>query len=115
MRIREEIGAENDEDFVNVLFMIGNIHKMRDNEDEAQRCWTEAYKIFQDLGLAEHNPKIAEVMDSLIKDPSARPEEAPEAYQDDGMRPKQSRGVFGRLTAKVKGSTTRRQDRGQQL
>lgn len=68
VRIREEIGAENDQDYVNVLIMVGNIHKMKNNEGEARRCWTTAYKVFTDIGLAESNPQIAAVMTSLLKD-----------------------------------------------
>ena len=68
IRIRQENNTEPDGDYVNVLFMIGNIHKMQGHEDEAQKCWTEAYEVFQDLGLAEGNPQIAEVMGTLVKE-----------------------------------------------
>ena len=68
IRIRQENGTEPDGDYVNVLFMIGNIHKMQGHEEEAQKCWTEAYEVFQDLGLAEGNPQIAEVMGTLVKE-----------------------------------------------
>lgn len=70
IRIRQENGTDPDGDYVNVLFMIGNIHKMQGHEDEAQKCWTEAYEVFQDLGLAEGNPQIAEVMGTLVKESS---------------------------------------------
>jgi tetratricopeptide (TPR) repeat protein len=68
IRIRQENGTEPDGDYVNVLFMVGNIHKMQGHEEEAQKCWTEAYDVFQDLGLAEGNPQIAEVMGTLVKE-----------------------------------------------
>ena len=38
IRIRQDNGTEPDGDYVNVLFMIGNIHKMQGHEEEAQRC-----------------------------------------------------------------------------
>lgn len=72
IRIRQDNGTEPDGDYVNVLFMIGNIHKMQGHEEEAQKCWTEAYGVFQELGLADGNPQIAEVMGSLVKDDRAR-------------------------------------------
>lgn len=124
VRIREEIGTENDGDYVNVLIMVGNIHKIRRNEDEAKRCWTAAYKVFQDLGMAESNPQIAEVMNSLVKDPNAKPETSNKQPGSDDieMRSNKSKGVLGRITDKVKVSTKqalatkRRSDmRGQQL
>ena len=68
IRIRQENGTEPDGDYVNVLFMIGNIHKMLGGEEEAKKCWTEAYGVFKKLGLAETNPQIAEVMSNLVKD-----------------------------------------------
>ena len=72
IRIRQDNGTDPDGDYVNVLFMIGNIHKMQGNEGEAQKCWTEAYDVFQELGLADGNPQIAEVMGNLVKDENGK-------------------------------------------
>jgi len=135
VRIREEIGTENDQDYVNVLIMVGNIHKMKNHEDEAKRCWTEAYKVFREIGLAEENPEIAQVMQNLLKD-STVPEEPSNSYQgastggtggagastygadNDAKQASLAAGksVLGRLSDKVKGSTKRRnKEKGQQL
>ena len=67
IRIRQENDTENDGDYVNVLFMIGNIHKMQGNEDEAKKWWADAYDVFQELGLSEGNPQVAQVMDNLLR------------------------------------------------
>ncbi|CAB9520739.1 Kinesin light chain [Seminavis robusta] len=61
-----EAKEERDGDYVNALFMIGNIHKMRGDEEAAIRWWTQAYERFQELGLAESNPQVAQVMESLL-------------------------------------------------
>lgn len=105
IRIRQESGSENDGEYVNVLFMIGNIHKMQGNEDEAQRCWTEAYGIFQELGLGDGNPQIQQAMGNLVQQPEldSRPEAAPDDFDEEEHKPKSSKGVLGRLTDKVKG------------
>lgn len=66
---------------------------MQENEAEARKCWTEAYGVFKKLGLAETNPQIAEIMSTLVKD-----EEVDTTVGDD----KKSKGVFDRITAKVK-------------
>jgi hypothetical protein len=101
VRIREEIRAENDGDYVNVMIMVGNIHKIRHNEDEARRCWTAAYKVFQELGMAENNPQIAEVMNSLVKDPNAKAESGKPAGMDESGDSK-SRSVLSRISEKAK-------------
>jgi tetratricopeptide (TPR) repeat protein len=122
VRIRQDNGTEPDGDYVNVLFMIGNMHKMQGNETEAQKCWTEAYDVFQELGLADGNPQIAEVMGNLVKDDTrknrhrnkrsgktvtAAAETQNNSADQDAMmqRPNKSvpRRVFGRLAGKVKG------------
>ncbi len=97
IRIRRDNDTKNDGDYVNVLFMIGNIHKMQNHEDEAQLCWSEAYQVFQELGLAENNPHIAKVMSHLLK----AEEEKEEADQK-----KKGKGgsVFGKVTDKLKGN-----------
>jgi tetratricopeptide (TPR) repeat protein len=96
IRIRQENGTEPDGDYVNVLFMIGNIHKMQANEDEAKKCWTEAYGVFKQLGLAETNPQIAEVMSNLVKEEEVLA--VPVRLGED----KKSKSVLSRITAKVK-------------
>lgn len=98
IRIRQENGTEPDGDYVNVLFMIGNIHKLLGGEEDAKKCWTEAYGVFKELGLAETNPQIAEVMSNLVKDEDVL-DAGPDDQKDDG---KKTRSVLGRLTAKVK-------------
>lgn len=66
IRIRRENRVSHDGDYVNVLFMTGNVHKMQGNDREARVCWSEAYDVFQELGLAEENPQIAKVMNNLL-------------------------------------------------
>lgn len=100
VRIRQETSIPNDEDYVNVLFMIGNIHKKNGRDDDAQNCWTEAYEVFQDLGLAEGNPQISQVMKNLVKDASSS--EIPDGFQEKVKR--KGTGMLGRITSKVKES-----------
>jgi tetratricopeptide (TPR) repeat protein len=122
-RIRHENGTKEDGDYVNVLFMIGNIYKMQGEEEEAQKCWKEAYAVFKELGLADGNPQIASVMGNLVKDKSEddddeEDEENPEQYQ---APQQQSKGMFGKIAEmaeKVKGSGgrgKRKGGKGQQL
>lgn len=66
IRIRRDREVPFDGDFVNVLFMIGNIHKMQGNDRLARESWSEAYEVFQELGLAAENPQIAKVMNNLL-------------------------------------------------
>ena len=118
IRIRRDNNTKNDGDYVNVLFMIGNIHKMQGNEDEAQVCWSEAYEVFQELGLAETNPQIAKVMNHLLK-----VEANTEELED--QKKKSRAGVFGKVTEKLKdtlrdeklslGGKKRRKGKGIQL
>ena len=142
IRIREDNRTEHDGDFVNVLFTIGNINKVKGNEEEAQRCWKEAYKVFRELGLADHNPEIAEVMDELVNENEEREGDDDDGDggmggrtnsdrhlandDDDGGFNTNSPGKFtkgvigglGKLTAKVKstaGTIQRSKNRGQQL
>jgi tetratricopeptide (TPR) repeat protein len=56
VRIRRDNCSKNDRHYVNVLLMLNNIHKMAGQEAEARLCWTEAYQVFQELGLADTNP-----------------------------------------------------------
>jgi tetratricopeptide (TPR) repeat protein len=99
IRIRDENGTEHDGDYVNVLFMIGNIHKMQGYEDDAKKCWTQAYGVFKKLGLAETNPQIAEVMSNLVKEDGV--ESSATSDHTIGLE-KTAKHVLGRITAKVK-------------
>jgi tetratricopeptide (TPR) repeat protein len=103
IRIRQENGTEPDGDYVNVLFMIGNIHKMQGYEDDAKKCWTEAYVVFKKLGLAETNPQIAEVMSNLVKEDAVDAGSAAN-LTDHGVSglEKTAKQVLGRISAKVK-------------
>jgi hypothetical protein len=49
------------------LFTVGNISKIQGRVNEAQEAWGEAFDIFNELGLAEENPKIAKAMKNLLK------------------------------------------------
>lgn len=93
IRIRQENDSENDGDYVNVLFMIGNIHKMQGNEEEAKKWWTDAYDVFQELGLSEGNPQVAKVMDNLLKEENIGQREIDHAKKQ---------GLFGKFAEKVK-------------
>jgi len=124
INIRSGNDTEPDGDYVNVLFMIGNIHKMQGNEGEAQVCWTQAYKIFKELGLAHTNPQIAEVMEKLMKDNTGMAEAtdaADEADENgdigDPMSSSKKKGVFNRLKKKGTGRSSgkREKGRGQRL
>lgn len=98
IRIRRDNGTKNDGDYVNVLFMIGNIHKMHGQEEEAKLCWSEAYQVFQELGLAETNPQIAKLMNHLLK---------AEEEKEEAENRKKAKGVsvLSKMTEKLKGST----------
>lgn len=105
LRIREDSKTQNDPDYVNVSIMVGNIHKMKGNEEEAKRCWTAAYKVFQDLGMAENNPQIAAVLNTLVADPNAKD---PSKQEDQGVTKSSSRSksknalrTFTKTTKKV--------------
>jgi tetratricopeptide (TPR) repeat protein len=121
IRIRQENGTEPDGDYVNVLFMIGNIHKMQGNEEEAQKCWTEAYGVFQELGLAEGNPQIAEVMGTLVKEAGkgkkkrrTKTKSNSSSNAEDEVQSQKPSGMFGLLAGKIKGGG-RRSKGGHQL
>ena len=68
IRIRRENDSDDDGDYVNVLFMIGNIHKMQGNEEDAKTWWKDAYDVFQKLGLSAGNPQVAQAMENLLRE-----------------------------------------------
>ncbi|GKY93212.1 hypothetical protein MPSEU_000289000 [Mayamaea pseudoterrestris] len=109
IRIREEIGTANDGDHVNVLFMIGNIHKLKGEDFEAQRCWTEAYKVFKELGLAD--PEVAAVMEQLVGGSDSHRESTADSFRKDSN----DGGILGKLTQKVKSTQRAKKSKGQQL
>jgi len=94
IRIRRDNNAKKGGDYVNVLFIIGNIHKMEGREAEAKSVWNEAYQAFQELGLNETNPQIAEVMNNLLKVENLD-EEEPEP-------PTNRKSIFGMVSEKFK-------------
>jgi tetratricopeptide (TPR) repeat protein len=120
-----------DGEYVNVLFMIGNIHKLRGFEDQAQKVWTEAYEIFQELGLAESNPEIAEAMEKLMIDrgltPATKRQDTSsqgDFFPEEPQPHKKGGGMMKRLKKKVKGRGEgegivirrgRNKDKGQKL
>uniref|UniRef100_A0A7S4J993 NB-ARC domain-containing protein n=2 Tax=Odontella aurita TaxID=265563 RepID=A0A7S4J993_9STRA len=89
MRIRKMNHTDESADYVNVLFIIGNIHKIQGNDGKARENWAEAYAIFNGIGLAEQNPQIAKVLTNLLS--------------GDDQKSKKSGGVFGRLTNGLSG------------
>merc|ERR1712157_375674 len=68
VKIRRDNGTHNDGDYVNVLFMVGNIHKEQGNEAQAIESWNEAYQVFSERGLGDNNPKIAAAMQHLVEE-----------------------------------------------
>lgn len=118
IRIRRDNNTRNDGDYVNVLFSIGNIHKMLEQEEDAAHYWSEAYQVFKALGLEETNPQIAKVMNHLLK----------EEKEAENAKEKKSSGaaaMFGKMTGKFKekskedkipmGGKRRRKGKGIQL
>ena len=97
IRIRRENQVRHDGDYVNVLFMIGNIHKMQGNDQEARACWSEAYEVFQDLGLAEENPQIARVMNNLLYGEQRQSASAQVSEEEDTKRPSLLTSISSRL------------------
>lgn len=98
IRIRRDNRVAHDGDYVNVLFMIGNIHKMQGDDQEARVCWSEAYDVFQELGLAEENPQIAKVMNNLLYG-EQKPAVSGEVSEDvEAKRP----GILTSLSSRLK-------------
>lgn len=110
VNIRQDNQSDYDGDYVNVLFMIGNIHKIQGDDQKAKDCWSEAYQVFQELGLAQENPQIARVMSSLLQGEQRAPQPQ-QASLNNARYPSQTRvqsrpsmqkgrssGLFGRFT-----------------
>lgn len=102
VNIRQENDADFDGDYVNVLFMIGNIHKIQGDDTKAKECWSEAYQVFQELGLAEENPQIARVMDSLLQGEKPRPKPRPHRPTSHPYPKPKKTGLFGSITSRFK-------------
>lgn len=96
IRIRRDNNTTKDGDYVNVLFMVGNIHKIQKNQNDAGLCWTEAYKVFQELGLEDQNPEIAAMMNELLQS---------EVSNDEGTEKKSRQSFFGKLKGMPKDVT----------
>lgn len=96
VRIRRDNNTTKDGDYVNVLFMVGNIHKIQKNQNDARLCWTEAYKVFQELGLEDQNPEIAAMMNELLQS---------EISSDEGTEKKSRQSFFGKLKGMPKDVT----------
>lgn len=59
-----DANSVRDSAYINVLFVIGNLYKMQDNEDEAKRWWTRGYDMYLELGMNEAKPQIGKEMES---------------------------------------------------
>jgi len=97
IHIRREKQVPHDGDFVNVLFMIGNIHKMQGDDQLARECWSEAYDVFQELGLAAENPQIATVMNNLLYGEQRPIDTAEVSDEEDTKRPSLLNSISSRL------------------
>ena len=64
VRIRRQ--GKIDGEFVNALITIGKIHMIHGEEGAAKERWSKANEVFQALGLASENPKIARMLDTLL-------------------------------------------------
>ena len=87
VRIRKNNHTDESADYVNVLFIIGNIHKIEGNDNDAKRAWAEAYDIFNAIGLQDENPQIAKILTKLLN--------KKDKHGDGASDSKKS--VFGRL------------------
>jgi len=87
-RIRKNNHTEESADYVNALFIIGNIHKIQGRDSLAKEAWAEAYEIFNEIGLDDENPAIAKILTKLLSK-----KEKGGGSSDSGRKS----GVFGRL------------------
>jgi tetratricopeptide (TPR) repeat protein len=102
VRIRHHNDALDDVDYINVMFVIGNIHMIQGDENAANRYWSDAYHVVQELGLERVNPHIAGVMDRLLRHrrlevPQKRPQ-----HEDRPMTKPLTSGLLGRIAASLK-------------
>lgn len=101
IRIRRGNNEVYDGSYVNVLFMLGNIHKLEGRHGEANQSWVEANRTFKELGLDKENPEIASVMEGLTKGLTRKEDEQLPAQDD--VQPKAApaksrpRGIFSRI------------------
>lgn len=61
-----DANSVRDSAYINVLFVIGNLYKMQDNEDEAKRWWTRGYDMYMELGMNEAKPQIGKEMEAIL-------------------------------------------------
>eukprot|EP00525_Craspedostauros_australis_P008885 CAMPEP_0198116532 /NCGR_PEP_ID=MMETSP1442-20131203/13157_1 /TAXON_ID= /ORGANISM="Craspedostauros australis, Strain CCMP3328" /LENGTH=181 /DNA_ID=CAMNT_0043774385 /DNA_START=21 /DNA_END=561 /DNA_ORIENTATION=+ len=112
IRIRRDNNNRDDGDYVNVLFTLGNIHRVTGNEEEAIASWTEAREGFKAQGLEESNPKTAKIMNHLLQADMKDEEE------DDKKKKKKKKkgskksnakanGMFGKVSTKMKDTSAK--------
>jgi tetratricopeptide (TPR) repeat protein len=102
VRIRRHIHALDDVDYINVMFVIGNIHMIQGNENAANRHWSDAYRVVQELGLERVNPQISSVMERLLRHrQSVVPQKRPQHDDHPVTKPLMS-GFLGRIAASLK-------------
>jgi hypothetical protein len=58
-------GETYESNLVISLLIIGNMHKIVEESEEAERVWTDAYEISKKMGLRS-NPKILQVLTHLL-------------------------------------------------
>eukprot|EP00957_Ditylum_brightwellii_P160539 12221506-Ditylum_brightwellii.AAC.1 len=54
-------------DYVNILSMIGNIHRINGDETQAKAAWSEALEIFKQIGLAKAYPELSQTLHTLLE------------------------------------------------
>mmetsp|Transcript_28927 Transcript_28927/g.42216 ORF Transcript_28927/g.42216 Transcript_28927/m.42216 type:complete len:781 (+) Transcript_28927:168-2510(+) len=69
VKIRRVNKTKESADYVNILFMIGNINRINGYDTQAKAAWSEALEIFKHIGLAKENPELARTLDNLLESP----------------------------------------------
>lgn len=76
-------GKGYESELITPLFIIGNIHKILKQEEEAQRVWNDAFEISKTIG-DNSNPEVHKVLTQLLqaspeltKEPSKEPTKEP--------------------------------------
>ena len=59
-------GDGNESNMITPLFIIGNIHKVLQQEKKAKRVWKEAYELGQKDGVTI-DPKVQQILTALLK------------------------------------------------